>query len=71
VQFDPNTYLQMHEQEVQRIVKQNALERQAREARMAQAKREGYPISPFNVSRIRAGLGGLKRVLRPAGTGSA
>jgi hypothetical protein len=70
MQFDPHTYLQMHEQEVQRIVKQNALERQAREARL-QAKREGYPISPFKVSRIRAGLGGLKRVLRPASTGSA
>ena len=71
MQFDPHTYLQLHEQEVQRIVKQNALERQAREARMAQAKREGYPALPLKVSRIRAGLGGLKRVLRPAGTGSA
>ena len=74
MQFDPNTYLQMHEQEVQRIVKQNALERQAREARearMAQAKREGYPISPSKVNRIRAGLDGLKQVLRPASTGSA
>jgi hypothetical protein len=71
VQFDPNIYLQMHEQEVQRIVKQNALERQAREAGLAQAKREGYPIRPFKVTRIRAGLDGLKRVLRPAGTGSA
>ena len=70
MQFDPHTYLQMHEQEVQRIVKQNALERQAREARL-RAKREGYPISPFKVSRIRAGLGGLKRVLLPASTGSA
>jgi predicted ATPase len=46
------------------------LERQAREARL-QAKRQGYPISPFKVSRIRAGLDGLKRVLRPASTGSA
>ena len=71
MQFDPNTYLQMHEQEVQRIVKQNALERQAREARLAQAKREGYPISPMKVNRIRASLDGLKRVLRPASTGSA
>jgi hypothetical protein len=71
MQFDPHTYLQMHEQEVQRIVKQNALERQAREARLAQAKREGYPISPFKVNRIRAGIDGLKRVLRPASTGSA
>ena len=71
MQFDPNTYLQMHEQEVQRIVKQNALERQAREARLAQAKREGYPISPMKVNRIRAGLDGLKQVLRPASTGSA
>ena len=71
MQFDPHTYLQMHEQEVQRIVKQNALERQAREARLAQAKREGYPISPSKVNRIRAGLDGLKQVLRPASTGSA
>ena len=70
MQFDPHTYLQMHEQEVQRIVKQNALERQAREARL-QAKREGYPIGPDKVSRLRAGLNGLKRVLRPASTGSA
>jgi hypothetical protein len=71
VYIDPHTYLQMHEQEVQRIVKQNALERQAREGRLAQAKREGFPISPSKVSRIRAGLGGLKRALRPASTGSA
>ena len=70
MQFDPHTYLQMHEQEVQRIVKQNALERQAREARL-QAKREGYPTSPIKVNRFRAGLDGLKRVLRPASTGSA
>ena len=71
MQFDPHTYLQMHEQEVQRIVKQNALERQAREGRLAQAKREGYPSISFRVNRIRASLGGLKRVLRPASTGSA
>ena len=71
MQFDPHTYLQMHEQEIQRIVKQNALERQAREARLAQAKREGYPTISFQVRRIRAGLGGLRKALRPAGTGSA
>jgi hypothetical protein len=70
MQFDPHTYLQLHEQEVQRIVKQNALERQAREARL-QAKRQGYPISSFKANRIRAGLNGLMRVLRPASTGSA
>ena len=69
--IEPHTYLHIHEQEVQRIVKQNALARQAREGRLAQAKREGFPISPFKVSRIRAGLDGLKRVLRPASTGSA
>jgi len=70
MQFDPHTFLQMHEQEVQRIVKQNALERQAREARL-QAKREGYPVSQLKVNRLRAGLNGLKRVLRPASTGTA
>ena len=71
MQFDPHTYLQMHEQEVQRIVKQNALERQAREARLAQAKREGYPTISARVGRIRAGLGELRKALRPSGTGSA
>jgi len=71
VYIDPHTYLQMHEQEVKRIVKQNALERQAREGRLAQAKREGYPTISFRVNRIRAGLGGLRKALRPAGTGSA
>jgi hypothetical protein len=71
VQLDPYTHLQMHEQEVQRIVRHNALEREARAANLAQARRAGYPINPFMVRRIRAGLGGLKRVLRPAGTGSA
>ena len=71
MQFDPHIYLQMHEQEVQRIVKQNALEREAREARLAQAKREGYPTISSQVTRIRAGLVGLRKALRPAGTGSA
>jgi hypothetical protein len=68
VNIDPYTQLWMHEQEVQRTMKRNALER---EARLAQAKREGFPISPLRVSRIRAGLSSLRHVLRPAGTGSA
>src|SRR5262245_33789425 len=66
--IDPVTYVRMHEQEVQRTVRQNALERSVKEA---QAKREGFPISPFRVNRIRAGLNGLRQVLRPAGSGNA
>lgn len=68
MQFDPQIHIWMHEQEVQRTMRQNALERSAKEA---QAKRDGFPVSPFRVSRIRAGLNGLKQVLRPAGTGNA
>jgi hypothetical protein len=68
VQLDPYTHLWIHDQEVQRTIKQNALER---EVQLAQAKREGYPISPIRVSRIRGGLASLRQILRPAGTGSA
>jgi hypothetical protein len=68
VQLDPTTHLWMHDQEIQRTVKQNALVRQARDA---QAKRSGHPIASFRVSRIRAGLSSLRRGLRPAGTGNA
>jgi hypothetical protein len=68
VQNDPYTHLWLHEQEVQRTMRRNALERSAR---AAQAKREGFPISSFGVSRIRGGLSGLRRILRPASTGSA
>jgi hypothetical protein len=68
VQLDPYTHLWMHDQEVQRTMKQNALER---EVRLSQAKREGYPISPIRLSRIRSGLAALRQILRPAGTGSA
>jgi hypothetical protein len=68
MQPDPIIHLWMHEQEVQRTMRQNALERSAKEA---QAKREGFPISPFRVKRIRTGLASLRQALRPAGTGSA
>ena len=68
MQFDPQIHIWMHEQEVQRTMRQNALERSAKEA---QAKREGFPVSPLRVNRIRAGLNSLKQVLRPAGTGNA
>ena len=70
MQPDPTTYLWMHDQEIKRTMRANALERSAREAQ-AQAKREGYPIDSFGVGKIRSGLNGLRRVLRPAGTGSA
>jgi hypothetical protein len=66
--LDPYTHLWMHEQEVQRTMQQKALER---EARLAQAKREGYPIGPARVGRIRRGVAGLRQILRPAGTGTA
>ena len=68
MQPDPITHLWMHDQELKRTMRRNALERQAKEG---QARREGFPVSPFRVSRIRSGLSGLRRVLRPAGTGSA
>jgi hypothetical protein len=65
---DPTTYLWMHDQELKRTMRQNALERQAREA---QAPREGLPFPSFRVNRIRSGLSGLRRALRPSGTGTA
>lgn len=68
MQSNPIIYLWMHDQELQRTMRQNALERQAKEA---QAPREGFPINPFRVNRIRNGLSGLLRGLRPAGTGTA
>jgi hypothetical protein len=68
VQPDPNIYLWMHDQELKRTMRQNALERQAREA---QAPREGLPFPSFRVNRIRSGIAGLRRALRPAGTGTA
>jgi hypothetical protein len=70
VQPDPTIHLWMHDQELKRTMRANALERTAREAN-AQAKREGYPVGSFRVSKLRSGLNGLRRVLRPAGTGSA
>ena len=68
MQPNPIIYLWMHDQELQRTMRQNALERQAREA---QAPREGLPVPSFRVNRIRSGLAGLRRALRPAGTGTA
>jgi hypothetical protein len=68
MQLDPYIQLWMHDQEIQRTMKQNALER---EARLGQAKREGFPINALKVSRIRTGLTSLQRVLRPSRTGSA
>ena len=66
--IDPRTYLWMHEQEIQRTMRDNALAKSLKES---QAKREGYPASPFRANRIRTGLHSLQRVLRPSGTGSA
>lgn len=68
MQPDPTIHLWMHDQELKRTMRENAL---ASEAKAAQALREGYPVSPFRINRIRRGLTGLVRVLRPAGTGNA
>jgi len=68
VQLDPNTHLWMHDQELKRTMRANALVREAKEA---QARREGFPVSPFRVNRLRAGLNGLRQAIRPARTGGA
>jgi hypothetical protein len=68
VQLDPTTHLWMHDQELKRTMRANAL---AREAKEAQARREGYPVRPFRVNPIRAGLNSLREAIRPAGTGAA
>jgi hypothetical protein len=68
VQLDPTTHLWMHDQELKRTMRANALVREAKEA---QAVREGFPVSPLRVNRFRAGLTGLRKALRPAGTGGA
>lgn len=63
MQPDPITFLWMHEQELGRTMKQNALERTARNA--------DKPAARYRASRLRDGIAALGRVLRPAGTGSA
>jgi hypothetical protein len=68
VQPNPIIYLWMHDQELQRTMRQNALERLAKEA---QPPREGFPIRIFRVNRIKSGLSALRRTIRPAGTGAA
>jgi hypothetical protein len=62
MQPDPITHLWMHEQELGRTMKQNALERAARSA--------DKPAARYRVS-LREGIALLSRALRPAGTGSA
>ena len=62
MQPDPITHLWMHEQELGRTMKQNALERAARDADKQAAR---YRVS------LREGIAVLTRALRPAGTGSA
>ena len=59
---DPKTHLWLFEQELGRTMKQNALERAARDA--------DKPAARYRVS-LREGIAFLSRALRPAGTGSA
>ena len=68
MQPDPTIHLWMHDQELKRTMRSNALEREAKDA---QARREGFPVNPIRTNRIRNGLNGLRRALRPAGTGTA
>jgi hypothetical protein len=68
MQPDPIIHLWMHEQELGRTMKQNALERAARDADKPGAR---YRVARFGISSIRSSLDGLRRALRPAGTGSA
>lgn len=68
MQPDPIIHLWMHEQELGRTMKQNALERAARDADKPGAR---YRVTRFSAGSIRGGLAELRRSLRPAGTGSA
>jgi len=61
--LDPKTQLWLYEQELARTMKQNALERAARDA--------DKPAGHYRVNRLRERLAVLGRSLRPAGTGSA
>jgi hypothetical protein len=60
---DPKTYLWLYEQELGRTMKQNALERAARDAHK--------PAPRYRVSRLKDRIVLFGRALRPAGTGSA
>jgi hypothetical protein len=63
MQPDPYTHLWMYEQELARTMKQNALERAARNT--------DKPALKFGLSRIRDRITALRRVVTPASTGSA
>jgi hypothetical protein len=62
MQFDAETHLWLYEQNLARTMKQNALERAARDA--------DKPAARYRVS-LRERISVLGRALRPAGTGSA
>ena len=62
MQLDPETHLWLYEQNLSRTMKQNALERAARDA--------DKPAARYRSS-IRERIAVLGRSLRPAGTGNA
>jgi len=68
MQPDPTIHLWMHNQEVQRTMRQNALLRAVKEAGESA---DQATIQAAHVNPIRQGLTALLRVLRPAGTGGA
>ena len=61
--LDPKTHLWLHEQELGRTLKQNALERAARAA--------DKPAARYRVSSLKDRIVVFGRSLRPAGTGNA
>lgn len=70
MQLDPYLHLQMHEQEIRRTIKQNALEREARAAK-AEAVKASSPRLRVNrrqgrLATLAATLAGITRL---AGTG--
>jgi hypothetical protein len=67
MQPDPTIHLWMLDQELGRTMRQNAFVRAAKEA---QDLDDGFRVNRFDAA-IRGGIKGLRRALRPAGTGSA
>ena len=71
MQLDPFMHMQMYEQEIPRQVKQNALEREARESRRSATGSAGSLGARYRVASPPLGvaglLGGLALITRSAG----